>query len=225
MELNELLLQKLEGKSSKELFALKEKIDELKMREKENMGTKFVPNVKSEDFIRNVGRNEAFINLFCAANGVGKMHPYSTVIPTPQGERKWGDLKVGDKVFGADGKPTKIVGTKHFQDVPMYRVTFDDKSFCDVSSGHLWNVKGWVGNKHRGKRGDWVTMETIDIVKHGVTRKNGRVRARQWQIPVQGPAEFESQETGLHPYLMGIWLSDGHRKKSVYTKAFPSHDR
>lgn len=71
-DLKEMLLKNLEGKSKKELVELKEKLEEYKLRQAENLGKKYVPNVKCEQFIKNVGENKSFVNLFCAANGVGK---------------------------------------------------------------------------------------------------------------------------------------------------------
>jgi len=44
----------------------------LEKRKKDNLGKTFVPNIKSQEFIKLVGLNKTFVNLFCAANGVGK---------------------------------------------------------------------------------------------------------------------------------------------------------
>ena len=68
----ELIAAKLRKKSPEELKNLYAKLQELKKRQNENLCHKFVPNTKCEQFIKNVGNNEIFINLFTAANGVGK---------------------------------------------------------------------------------------------------------------------------------------------------------
>lgn len=47
-------------------------IEEAKSRQQENLAQKYTPNGKCEEFIRMVGANKTFVNLFCAANGVGK---------------------------------------------------------------------------------------------------------------------------------------------------------
>lgn len=46
----------------------------------------------------------------------GKQLSDSTLVPTPTGIKKHGDLKVGDYVFGRNGKPVKVLWTsfKHF---------------------------------------------------------------------------------------------------------------
>lgn len=46
--------------------------EELERRNQENLAETFVPNVKGEEFIRMVGENKSFVNMYCAANGVGK---------------------------------------------------------------------------------------------------------------------------------------------------------
>lgn len=152
-----------------------------------------------------------------SGHGVGKAQRMFDIIDTPNGRTVWGTLKVGDYVFGANGKPTKIIQTKYYKNVPIYRVTFDDDSYTDVSSGHLWNVKG--RNDRRTGRG-FRTMSTLDILKAGVLRKNGKTMCKQWEIPIQGMAEYPHRDVSLHPYFMGVWLGDGCRNKPSYGKPY-----
>jgi hypothetical protein len=151
-----------------------------------------------------------------AGHGVGKANDVNMVFNTPAGETRWGDLMPGDVVFGADGAPTRVVQTRHYENVPMYRVALDDGSHCDVSSGHLWNVRG---RQERRKGLDtWRTLETAEILDLGVKRSNGTAMARQWELPVQGAAQFEEREIDLHPYLVGVWLGDGSRGNPAWGK-------
>lgn len=46
--------------------------EELEKRDKENLAKNYLPNSKAEEFIKTVGSNQSFVNLFIAANGVGK---------------------------------------------------------------------------------------------------------------------------------------------------------
>ena len=39
---------------------------------KSNLSKTYIPNGKAEEFIKQVGSNEHFVNMFVAANGVGK---------------------------------------------------------------------------------------------------------------------------------------------------------
>lgn len=157
-----------------------------------------------------------------SGHGVGKMHSYEMRLPTPQGERRWGDLKVGDYVFGLDGKPTMIVRTQHYSNVPMYRVKFDDGSYAEVSSGHLWTVRG--RQERRNNLTGWRTMETEDLVRIGIKRSNGVSQSRQWEIPQHGNVEFDEQKVNIHPYMMGVWLGDGTKGEPSYTKTYKELD-
>jgi hypothetical protein len=146
-----------------------------------------------------------------AGHGVGKLLSDDTLVPTPSGFRRHGDLRPGDQVFGADGAPAVILQTHHYENVPMYRVTFDDRSYCDVSSGHLWSVRG----RHERRTGseEWRTLSTLDILALGVDRPNGAAAARQWEIPIQGPAQHPERALLIDPYLMGMWLGNGSQDR------------
>lgn len=159
---------------------------------------------------------EPIRKAIASGHGIGKLNCYNMELATPRGLTTWGELKQGDYVFGADGKPTKITNTKHYSGVPIYRVKFDDGSYTDVSSGHLWNVRG--RQERRKKLDTWRTLETIELLELGVKRSNGKSEARQWEIPIQEPAEFEKRQVKIHPYLMGVWLGDGSKLKPEYTK-------
>lgn len=73
--------------------------------------------------------------------GTGKEQPLSSKILTPEGWITMGEVKVGTKVIGADGKVCNVTGVfpKGIKDV--YRVTFDDHTYVDCGLEHLWEVK------------------------------------------------------------------------------------
>jgi len=157
-----------------------------------------------------------------SGHGIGKGSPCSTVVSVPvtmmdsygnigvtkMMNKKWGSLKVGDYVFGGNGKPTKITATNRYRRI-HYKVTFDDGSSSVVSGEHEWNVRG--RQERRNKLDTWRTMETVEILEDGVKRPNGTTTARQWEIPIQGAAEFDTANgLPLDPYIMGLWLSDGN---------------
>jgi len=71
MELKELIQKKLKDNPEK-AKRLNDLLEEKKRREIENLCEKYTPNLKCEEFIKIVGENKTFVNLFSAANGVGK---------------------------------------------------------------------------------------------------------------------------------------------------------
>ena len=160
--------------------------------------------------------DEAIRTATASGHGIGKAHANDLIIDTPQGRRLWGDIIPGDYVFGADGKPTKVIACRKYETIPFYRVTFDDDSYCDVSSGHLWQIRG--RQERRNNKDGWRVMSTIDLLNAGVKRANGTSAARQWEIPMQGAAEYEEMPLPVPPYILGVWLGDGSKNKPAYTK-------
>lgn len=47
-------------------------VKELEARDNENRAKNYIPNGKCEEFIKQVGSNSSFVNLFIAGNGIGK---------------------------------------------------------------------------------------------------------------------------------------------------------
>lgn len=56
-------------------------------------------------------KNESFPHtIITGQSGCGKAQPVDTIIPTPDGNKRLGDIAVGDYVFDRLGKPTKVLG-------------------------------------------------------------------------------------------------------------------
>ena len=109
-----------------------------------------------------------------SGHGIGKALACSTIIPTPTGYRRWGDLRPGETVWGRDGTPTRVVAIHPQGARRMYRVTFDDGSSTLADAEHLWTVRGRQG---RRTGGGWETINTAEIMRRGVKRANGRAEA------------------------------------------------
>lgn len=114
-----------------------------------------------------------------SGHGLGKGHVCDTIVDTPDGERQWGDLKIGDRLWGPDGKPTTIVAIPYKGVRPCYRVTFDDGVSTIVSQEHLWTVYDYQGLPY--------TLETRQIAQLGC-KKPVRFGAatfyyQMWKLP------------------------------------------
>ena len=101
------------------------------------------------------------IVMLKGVSGSGKGQPINSIIPTPNGDKKIGKIKVGDYVFGANGKPTKVLGVFPRGMLPVYKVTFEDGSNLIVDGDHIWTFEG---RKKRGK-------EQNGYVKYNYTTK------------------------------------------------------
>lgn len=77
--------------------------------------------------------------IIAARPGVGKMGYLEETILTPEGYTTFGDVKLGDKVIGIDGKPYNVTGVHEIEtDLETYEVVFDDGTSVKVGGDHEW---------------------------------------------------------------------------------------
>lgn len=72
------------------------------------------------------------------SKGWGKAEYLGNLVPTPQGYRRFGDLKVGDYVFGSDGKPTKIIQVHPTTEDYGYTITGADGYSATFHGNHTF---------------------------------------------------------------------------------------
>lgn len=69
-------------------------------------------------------------------------HPYDQKVFTPIGWRNWGDIKIGDELYGTYGNITKVI------DIPIdkefdwvYKIILEDGREVEATFDHLWNIE------------------------------------------------------------------------------------
>ena len=158
------------------------------------------------------------IGVFLAPTGTGKANPISEPVLTPKGWTKMGDLKVGDKVIGSDGKEQYVLGVYPQGIRPIYKVEFSDGTFSNCDAEHLWSVNTLnmrtrkvrvKGKNTYSPNFGYKVVKTLDMVND--IKKRGRYNYR---LPVVTPIEFEQKEVTIDPYLMGLLLGDGYLNQS-----------
>lgn len=139
----------------------------------------------------------------------GRSQPLDSKVLTPTGYVLMGDIQVGDKVVGKDGKPTEVLGVYPQGNLDVYRVKFSDGISVECSADHLWSTMS-LNQKRSGKYSVRTTQEILKTVRDKYNRKFHR-------IPLTAPVEFRPQRVEVDPYVLGVILGDGncHRKTSV----------
>jgi len=129
----------------------------------------------------------------------GKALAVDTPIPTPDGWRLMGDLRVGEQVFGRDGNPVTIVAaTPALLGRPCREVVFSDGQSLVADLSH-----GWVTRTRSERRGGrpGAVRTTAQIA--------GSLRAGdEWNhhVPLAGPVRYPGQPLPGDPYLLGTRL-------------------
>jgi len=126
-----------------------------------------------------------------------------TPIPTPTGWTTMGELREGDRVLGADGHPTTVVGKSSTFHRPCYEVTFSDGASVVADNVHLWQV-----TEHRLGRGDpgTVVVDTDELYRrHRRCRRS--LHTHTLRIANTAPLQLpECDMAGTDLYELGFSL-------------------
>ena len=151
-------------------------------------------------------KNDRQVIIKCGRQ-LGKAGSLDTPVLTPDGWSTMGDLCVGDYVYGLDGSPTQVTfATETMYNHKCYKVTFDNGEVITADAEHLWNVSY--------RRNDNVTKTTEELVNILKQEKGGK---RGVSIPVSSPIEFTPRNIPIDPYILGLWLGDGHSSSGTIT--------
>lgn len=155
-----------------------------------------------------------------ASRGKGKAHPYSQIVYTPEGVKQWGDIEVGDALFGDDGNITHVTMIPFDEEEKIYTVTLSDGRSLKCTSGHLFYVKD--NRKHPSMR--VVSLYDIMHSDYAHRRRDGGIEY-YYAIPNNKKVEFNAQRTLIEPYTLGLLLGDGAlTKTTVNTVEFTSSE-
>ncbi|MGW2421766.1 helicase-related protein [Streptomyces sp. NPDC001709] len=130
--------------------------------------------------------------------GSGKAQPLDSLVLTPRGFRRMGDLEVGDEVIVPTGEIALIDGVFPQGDRDVWRIVLCDGSSVECDDEHLWIVgtsRGW-------DCGQTPEVLTTREIRHDLFEADG---SPKWYIPAAAPVDL-GDDTGLplDPYLFGL---------------------
>ena len=145
-------------------------------------------------------------------DGIGnKAHPYSEKVYTPNGIKKWGDIKVGDLLYNTYGGITKVLDIPFDDITDIYEITLRDGRKVKASENHLWKVIAY-NNKEK-------ILSTKELL-NGYYKIDGKYKESIYYIPKNEGVNFKEQNIKLPPYFMGIMLGDGCFTQSRHNQAY-----
>ncbi len=125
-----------------------------------------------------------------------------------------GDCQVGDRIMGADGKPTTITRKSEIFHKPMYALTLQDGRRLKVSEDHLnqVHVKRFPSertfSKYELTEQTLTTKELLELPLFA-TDPEGSQRPLIW-VENTKPMEWpENQDILIDPYTVGVLIGDG----------------
>lgn len=153
--------------------------------------------------------------LRSAATGVGKALPNSTTLPTPCGLKTVGEIKVGDYLFDAFGKPTRVKAIYPQGEKEVWEITFKDGRKAKCCEEHLWSFCTEGQRKEQKLNRKFYTKTLKEINKMDLYQKGHGYKIL---VPMQKAVEYSSKQYYLTPYVFGLLLGDGSFRYSSVNK-------
>ena len=178
MNSSETLRAKLEKMSMEELQSIEEEATELQERDEMEAAQHYVPNGKAEEFIKLVGSDKNFVNMFIGANGTSKTGTGANIVANiifgPQSDwfkhplfQRFPYIKKGRIISDPTTIKEKIIPElikwlprntyKHFPD-KTYEMTKEGKNYA---SKFVFN-NGWVIDLMSNEQ-DLKSFESVDL--------------------------------------------------------------
>lgn len=123
--------------------------------------------------------------LVVGSTGAGKALRDEEWVHTPKGWKRMDSLAVGDLVSTPDGKSTAINGVFPQGELQLWRVTFDDDRFLDVTAEHLWSVGGYH-QPNALDQGTPLSVENLEIIDTLTLQR--RLELHEWDDQYTGLA-------------------------------------
>ncbi|WP_416954922.1 replicative DNA helicase [Nocardioides sp. T5] len=157
--------------------------------------------------------------IVAARPAMGKALALDTPLPTPTGWTTMGEVEVGDELYDAHGRPTRIVAaTEVMVDRPCYEVTFSDGSVIVADAEHQWltetraarKSKWAADNRYNRVRNQRIHASVVTTEEIAQTVRLGREQRANHAVLNAGALSGHDDVLPIDPYVLGAWLGDGH---------------
>ncbi|MFD3524342.1 replicative DNA helicase [Streptomyces sp. NPDC058653] len=140
--------------------------------------------------------------VIAARPAMGKALALDTPLPTPTGWTTMGEVRQGDLLLDATGRPTRVVAaTDIMRDRPCYEITFDDGSSVVADADHQWVTD----TEDSGVVASVRTTKEIAETLRAVT-SDGRMKH---SVRTTAPLELPECDLPVPPYTLGTRLGGG----------------
>ena len=182
----------------------------------------------------------ARISLIESSTKAGKGHPLDTLIYTPTGPRRLGDIEIGDEVLTPTGV-TRVTGVFPLGVRDIYEVSFRNGNIVECTEDHLWEVDAVRASaEKRLKRQEAGIARRLEAGLTPRTRDDARTWPRvmtvaelarrtpaslkRKYVPTIQPVQYASRPITVDPYLLGVLIGDGSLSSRTSGVRFTSAD-
>lgn len=167
-----------------------------------------------DDYLLGVQKQNFMV--ICARTGVGKCHKIGTKVLMADGSIKnIEDISVGEKVQGIDG-PRNVTGV-HSGFGPCYKITPKKGEPFYVTDNHFMSCLRYKEIFHKRRVYGW-ERHIEDILIEDLIGKRKHPDGTFTHYKLYRPkVEYDEKNLIVDPYILGIWLGDGHSNSTSLT--------
>ena len=164
--------------------------------------------------------------IVAARPAMGKALALDTPLPTPEGWTTMGEVQVGDLLYDAQGRPTRVVAaTGVMEDRPCYEVTFSDGSVIVADAQHQWLTETraarksrWAAERNYNRaRNQCIFPSVVTTEEMARTVRVGAESRANHAVLNARAIQGARRRLPIAPYALGAWLGDGHSAGSRIT--------
>ena len=169
--------------------------------------------------------------IVAARPAMGKALALDTPLPTPTGWTTMGEVAVGDLLYDAEGRPTRVVAaTDVMTERPCFEVHFSDGSVIVADAEHQWLTETraarkskWAADRRYNRtRHQRIHPSVVTTAEMATTVRLGRERRVNHAVVNASALEGCAAEAlPIDPYVLGAWLGDGHSASPRLTSETP----
>nr|WP_230423392.1 replicative DNA helicase [Streptomyces radicis] len=169
--------------------------------------------------------------VIAARPAMGKALALDTPLPTPTGWTTMGEVRPGDHLLDASGKPTRVVAaTDVMTGRPCYEVVFDDGTTVIADADHQWLTDtrasrraakaAVVDREEQGRQGVLASVKTTKEIAETLHCHTADAR-RNHSVRTAAPLDLPHRDLPIAPFVLGSWLGDSHSDAARITSADP----
>ena len=164
--------------------------------------------------------------IVAARPAMGKALALDTPLPTPSGWTTMGEVQVGDELYDATGRPTRVVAaTEVLLDRPCFEVTFSDGTTIVADEQHQWltetraarKSKWAADSQYNRAKNQRITASVVTTAEIAQTVTVGAEGRANHAVLNAAPLAGADAALPLAPYALGAWLGDGHTASARIT--------
>ena len=169
--------------------------------------------------------NNAKNTMELGSRGGGKQLKINELIRIKNGWKEIQHLKVGELVYGSNGKLAPVTFKSDIEIYPYYKITLRDGREIEACENHLWKV--WDKNKNRKTTNNFSIIKTKDLYesyywdkidsKHkSKFNEIKKTKEFRYAIPLNNVIQEDNiSELKIDPYLLGILLGDSSLTQNI----------